>query len=71
MNNRKFILAECLDGQHHLVAIDQIRNISPTQGKDKLISKIVLLDGDTNLYSSEKPNALHNKIIKALENERQ
>jgi len=71
MRTLKFILADCLDGEQHLVAIDQIKTISPLSGKGKLISKISLLDSTDTLYSSETPNALHTKILKALENERQ
>lgn len=63
--DRKFIIAECADGDHHVVAIDEIKNISPrTDPRDGLVTKIVL-KSDQLLYTTEKPRELLSKITKA------
>ena len=65
MNTRKFILADCLDEEQHLIPIDLIRNISPRNTTEGFKSEIKLI-GQTNvLFSSETSKELHLKIIKA------
>jgi hypothetical protein len=65
MDVRKFILAECGDGDCHLVPIDQIKSISPRgEGRNGLTTKITLLS-DQLLYTTDSPRVLHDKILKA------
>lgn len=67
-NTRKFILADCSDGQAHLIAVDQIKRVGPRSSSELLSTKIILLCGDV-CYTSESAEKIHNKIIKAQRSE--
>jgi hypothetical protein len=67
-STRKFILADCSDGQHHLIAVDQIKRVGPNNSNERLNTKIVLLCGDV-CYTKDSPENIYHKIIKAQRSE--
>lgn len=64
MKTRKFILANCTEGDQHLIPIDEIKHISP-RGEERSLKTKIVLKSDQLLYTTESPRELHVKIIRS------